>query len=207
MPKNKTHSGASKRFKLTGTNAGPGGNGRKVRIALEEMGLAYEVEKIDILAGEQQRPDFLAISPNGRIPGLVDTAADGERVAIFESGAILQYLGRKSDLKQGLRGVRDRESGMALNAVRERLEAAFDAREAELERAELDQSLTGEKVDVPLLIIHGDDDQIVPIGFTSARTAELVRKAPLKVYAGAPHGLMVTHRDQIHADLLEFIGR
>src|SRR6202007_1406263 len=48
----------------------PTPNGRKVSIALEEMELAYEVEKIDILGGEQQRPDFLAISPNGRIPAL-----------------------------------------------------------------------------------------------------------------------------------------
>ena len=74
----------------------PTPNGRKVSIALEEMGLAYEVEPIDIMAGQQQRPDFLEISPNGRIPGLVDETADGERVAVFESGAILQYLGRKS---------------------------------------------------------------------------------------------------------------
>ena len=58
--------------------------------------------------------------------------------------ARVRYLGRKSELKQALRGVRDRESGMALNAARERLEAVFDAREAELERAELarlDESL------------------------------------------------------------------
>jgi glutathione S-transferase/GST-like protein len=74
----------------------PTPNGRKVSIALEEMGLAYEVEKIDILAGEQQRPDFLEISPNGRIPALTDETAAGARVKIFESGAILQYLGRKS---------------------------------------------------------------------------------------------------------------
>jgi phenylalanyl-tRNA synthetase alpha chain len=60
----------------------------------------------------------------------------------------VQYLGRKSDLKQALRGVRDRESGMALNAVRERLEAAFDAREADLERAELRQ--LDEALDVTL---------------------------------------------------------
>jgi len=60
----------------------------------------------------------------------------------------VQYLGRKSDLKQALRAVRDRESGMALNAVRERLEAAFDAREADLERAELRQ--LDEALDVTL---------------------------------------------------------
>jgi phenylalanyl-tRNA synthetase alpha chain len=65
-------------------------------------------------------------------------------------GARVRYLGRKSELKQALRGVRDRDTGMALNAVRERLESAFAAREAELERAELDRALTEETVDVTL---------------------------------------------------------
>jgi GSH-dependent disulfide-bond oxidoreductase len=76
----------------------PTPNGRKISIALEEMGLPYEVVPVDILVGEQQRPDFLAISPNGRIPALTDEAPGGTRVKIFESGAILQYLGRKSGL-------------------------------------------------------------------------------------------------------------
>jgi non-heme chloroperoxidase len=61
------------------------------------------------------------------------------------------------------------------------------------------------KFDVPTLIIHGDDDQIVPIGSAGLRSAELVRDAALKVYAGAPHGLTDTHKDQLSADLLEFI--
>jgi phenylalanyl-tRNA synthetase alpha chain len=64
--------------------------------------------------------------------------------------ARVRYLGRKSELKQALRGVRDRESGMSLNAARERLEAAFDARESELEWAELDRTLTEDVVDVTL---------------------------------------------------------
>ena len=76
----------------------PTPNGRKVSIALEEMGLAYEIVPVNILQGEQQRPQFLEISPNNRIPALVDWSAQGERIRIFESGAILQYLGRKSGL-------------------------------------------------------------------------------------------------------------
>jgi len=64
--------------------------------------------------------------------------------------ARVRYLGRKSDLKQALREVRDRESGMSLNAVRESLEAAVGARQEELERAELDRSLADEVVDVTL---------------------------------------------------------
>jgi GSH-dependent disulfide-bond oxidoreductase len=74
----------------------PTPNGRKISIALEEMGLAYEIVPVNILQGEQQRPEFLQISPNNRIPALLDWTAQGERIRIFESGAILQYLGRKS---------------------------------------------------------------------------------------------------------------
>ena len=62
----------------------------------------------------------------------------------------VEFLGRKSSLKQALRDVRDRETGMALNAVRERLETTFDAREEELARAELDRRLAEERVDVTL---------------------------------------------------------
>jgi GST-like protein len=77
----------------------PSPNGRKVSIALEEMGLDYEIVLVNILKGEQLAPHFLQLCPNGRIPALVDhDAACGERVVIFESGAILQYLGRKSGL-------------------------------------------------------------------------------------------------------------
>src|SRR3954454_18119259 len=63
------------------------------------------------------------------------------------------------------------------------------------------------RFDVPTLIIHGDDDQIVPFAASAALASKLVPNAELKVYPGAPHGLMVTHRDRFHADLLEFIKR
>ena len=62
------------------------------------------------------------------------------------------------------------------------------------------------KFDVPTLIVHGDDDQIVPIADSAYRSSELVEDATLKVYEGAPHGLLVTHRDRLNADLLKFIG-
>jgi GST-like protein len=68
-------------------------NGRKVSIALEEMGLAYNVHTIDINTGEQFAPEFLAISPNNRIPAIVDHDT-GQ--ALFESGAILIYLAEKT---------------------------------------------------------------------------------------------------------------
>ena len=61
------------------------------------------------------------------------------------------------------------------------------------------------KFDVPTLIIHGDDDQIVPIGAAALRSAELVKGAILKIYPGAPHGLADTHKDKLNVDLLTFI--
>ncbi len=61
------------------------------------------------------------------------------------------------------------------------------------------------KFDVPTLIVHGDDDQIVPIGAAALCTAKIVSNATLKIYAGAPHGLADTHKEQLNADLLVFI--
>src|ERR687895_609834 len=61
------------------------------------------------------------------------------------------------------------------------------------------------KIDVPTLIIHGDDDQIVPIDAAGRASAKLVKNARLKVYPGAPHGLTDTHKEQLNADLLAFV--
>jgi non-heme chloroperoxidase len=61
------------------------------------------------------------------------------------------------------------------------------------------------KFDIPTLIIHGDDDQIVPIDSTARATAKLVKNATLKVYPGGPHGLADTHKDQLNDDLLVFL--
>jgi non-heme chloroperoxidase len=55
------------------------------------------------------------------------------------------------------------------------------------------------------LIIHGDDDQIVPIGAAAIAAAKLVKNATLKIYPGAPHGLTDTHKDRLNADLLSFL--
>jgi non-heme chloroperoxidase len=61
------------------------------------------------------------------------------------------------------------------------------------------------KFDVPTLIIHGDDDQMVPIGAAALRSAKLIKNATLKIYPGAPHGLTATHQDRLNADLLAFL--
>lgn len=68
-------------------------NGRKVSIALEEMGLPYNVHKIDISKGEQFTPEYIAINPNSKIPAIIDS---DEEITVFESGAILIYLAEKT---------------------------------------------------------------------------------------------------------------
>jgi non-heme chloroperoxidase len=61
------------------------------------------------------------------------------------------------------------------------------------------------KFDLPTLVVHGDDDQIVPIGAAALLSAKLIKTATLKIYPGAPHGLPYTHKDQLNADLLAFL--
>jgi GSH-dependent disulfide-bond oxidoreductase len=75
----------------------PTPNGHKVHLMLEECGLAYETHAIDIGAGDQFQPDFLKISPNNKIPAIVDPQGpDGKPISVFESGAILIYLAAKT---------------------------------------------------------------------------------------------------------------
>ena len=69
-------------------------NGHKISIALEELALPYELHVLSLAGGDQKRPEFLAISPNGRIPAIVDRDAGG--FAVFESGAILVYLAERA---------------------------------------------------------------------------------------------------------------
>ena len=75
----------------------PTPNGHKIAIALEELALPYEVHRVDIGQGDQFKPEFLAFSPNNRIPAIIDhDGPDGESTGIFESGAILVYLAEKT---------------------------------------------------------------------------------------------------------------
>lgn len=77
----------------------PTPNGRKISIALEEMGLAYEIKRVDLSQREQFSPDFLKLNPNAKVPVIADDdGPGGEPYAVFESGAILLYLARKSGM-------------------------------------------------------------------------------------------------------------
>ncbi|MBY0519518.1 MAG: glutathione S-transferase N-terminal domain-containing protein [Sphingomonas sp.] len=76
----------------------PTPNGHKITLFLEEAGLDYRIVPVNIAKGEQFGPDFLKIAPNNRMPAIIDTAPDGggDPISIFESGAILLYLGNKT---------------------------------------------------------------------------------------------------------------
>ncbi|KAI3590600.1 Non-heme chloroperoxidase [Cupriavidus sp. U2] len=75
------------------------------------------------------------------------------------------------------------------------------------EFSEVDYTEDLKKIDVPTLVLHGDDDQIVPIDDAGRLSARIVKGATLKVYAGAPHGMCVTRADEVNADLLAFLNR
>jgi non-heme chloroperoxidase len=95
-------------------------------------------------------------------------------------------------------GVRDAFWLMSMQAG---MPAAYDCVKA-FSETDFRQDLP--KIDVPTLVIHGDDDQIVPLSVGGARSSKMIRGAVLKVYKGAPHGLTTTHKDQMNADLLAF---
>jgi non-heme chloroperoxidase len=73
--------------------------------------------------------------------------------------------------------------------------------------SETDQTEDLKKIDVPTLILHGDDDQIVPIGASAMKSSKLIRNAKLKIYKGGPHGMCTTQKDDVNKDLLEFISK
>jgi len=102
-----------------------------------------------------------------------------------------------STVSQGLR------DSFWLQGMQSGLRGVFDCIKA---FSETDFTEDLKKIDVPTLIIHGDDDQIVPIADSAMLTAKLVKQATLKVYPGASHGLCSTHKNQLNTDLLAFLG-
>jgi non-heme chloroperoxidase len=103
-----------------------------------------------------------------------------------------------SNVSQGLR------DSFWLQGMQAGFKAVFDCIKA-FSETDLTEDL--KRFDVPTLILHGDDDQIVPIGASALKTSKLVKDSTLKVYPGLPHGMCSTHKDQINADLLAFFSR
>ena len=109
------------------------------------------------------------------------------------------FYGANRSGAQVSQGVRD---AFWLMSMQVGLKAAFDCIKA-FSETDMTQDLL--KFDVPTLIIHGDDDQIVPFSDSALLSSKLVKDATLKVYPGAPHGLMSTHKQQFNEDLLSFL--
>jgi non-heme chloroperoxidase len=147
-------------------------------------------------------------------PGMVQTSKnpDGLPLALFDQirAAVLadasqfwkdfsqQFYGANRPGAKVAQGVHDRFWLLSMQCG---LAAAYQCIEA-FSATDFTEDL--KKFDVPTLIIHGDDDQIVPIAVAGDRTAKMVKDVTYKVYKGAPHGLMATHQAEFNADLLEF---
>jgi non-heme chloroperoxidase len=113
----------------------------------------------------------------------------------------MPFYGYNRDGAKASQGVRD---FFWLQAMWSGLKACYDCIKA---FSETDFTEDLKKFNVPTLILHGDDDQIVPIGAAAMLSSKLVPGAQLKVYPGFPHGMCTVNQDQINADLLAFIKR
>jgi non-heme chloroperoxidase len=147
-------------------------------------------------------------------PGMLKTAKNPEGVPIeafdqiragvkadrsqFWKDLSLPFYGANRPGSKVSEGVRDAFWLMSMQAG---FPAAYDCIKA-FSETEFTDDL--KKFDVPTLVIHGDDDQIVPITVGGLRSSKMIKGATLKIYKGAPHGLMTTHKEQFNTDLLEF---
>src|SRR5438477_963612 len=127
-------------------------------------------------------------------------AVAADRAQFFKDLSAPFYGANRAGAKVS-QGLRD---SFWLQGMQAGLNAAFDCIEA---FSETDFTQDLRKFDVPTLIIHGDDDQIVPIGASAMLSSKIVNGSTLKIYPGAPHGLTATHKDRDNADLLAFLGK
>jgi non-heme chloroperoxidase len=110
------------------------------------------------------------------------------------------FFGNNRDGQNPSRGVREAFWLQGMQAGHRNAYECIAAFSATDFRADLDA------IDVPTLVIHGDDDQVVPFEVGGKKSAERISNARLLVYAGAPHGITDTHKEQLSADLLEFLS-
>ena len=139
--------------------------------------------------------------------GLPISVFDGIRAGVvtdrsqFFKDLSLPFYGYNRSNAKTSQGVRD---SFWLQGMQVSIKGAYDCIKA---FSETDFTEDLKKIDVPTLILHGDDDQIVPIGDSASLSAKLVKNSKLKVYPGAPHGMCTTIADQVNADLLAFINQ
>lgn len=122
----------------------------------------------------------------------------GDRSQYYQDLSLPFYGANRPDSKVS-RGVKD---SFWLWSMQAGEKGAYDCIKA---FSETDLTADLKKIDVPTLVLHGDDDQIVPIADSAMLSSKLIKAATLKVYPGAPHGLFATHKDQLNSDLLKFI--
>ncbi|HKC80261.1 MAG TPA: alpha/beta hydrolase [Gemmatimonadaceae bacterium] len=139
--------------------------------------------------------------------GLPIDVFDGIRAGVlsdrsqFYKDLSVSFYGANREGSKVSQGVRDAFWLMSMQAG---MPAAYDCIKA---FSETDFRRELPKIDVPTLVIHGDDDQIVPLSVGGARSSKMIKGAVLKIYKGAPHGLTATNKDQLNADLLEFAAQ
>ena len=149
-------------------------------------------------------PPQMVVSPTNP-NGLPMSVFDGIRSAVladrsqFFKDLTTPFYGYNRDGAKPSQGVRDTFWAQGMQCG---IKNAYDCIK---QFSETDFTEDLKKIDVPTLFVHGDDDQIVPIDAAAKAAVKLVKNATLKVYAGAPHGLPTTHKDQLNADLLAFL--
>ena len=126
------------------------------------------------------------------------TSLSADRSQFYEDLSVPFYGANRpgSSVSQGVR------DAFWLMSMQVGLKGAYDCIKV-FSETDLTEDL--ERFDVPTLVVHGDDDQIVPIGASALRSSKIIKDATLKLYPGAPHGIPTTHKDQFNADLLSFI--
>ncbi len=142
-----------------------------------------------------------AANPEGLPVAVFDEIRDGIKKdrSQYYKDLSAPFYGANRAGSQVSQGLRDQ---FWLQSMTVGIKGAYDCVKA---FSETDLTMDLEGIDVPTLIIHGDDDQIVPIGDSAMKSSKIVKDAQLKIYPGAPHGLMSTHKDQFNADLLAFL--
>jgi len=140
-------------------------------------------------------------NPNGLPMSVFDgirTSVLADRSQFFKDLTIPFYGYNRPGAKES-QGVRDT---FWLQGMQCGIKNAYDCIK---QFSETDFTADLKKIDVPTLIVHGDDDQIVPVDTSARAAAKLVKNATLLIYEGAPHGLPTTHKDRLNADLLAFL--
>jgi non-heme chloroperoxidase len=143
-----------------------------------------------------------ATNPDGTPMEAFDTirqAALADRSQLYKDLAAGPFFGANRPGAKVSQGVMD---SFWLQGMQACNKSTFDCIKA---FSETDFTEDLKKFDVPTLIVHGDDDQVVPIAASALRSSKLVKNATLKIYPGAPHGLIYTHKDQLNTDLLAFL--